>query len=697
MNSEIERPESPSFDDADSSNDLCTRPNDIAGPHYQSTCTLQSLNRLGELCRIATEVMKDFRMPEPTESPEEHRTGFFCVAAEAGYAIGVPKLNELLSVSSSSKKVGYFSAYPNANRNLISHLPNKDENWNTKPAFIAPTLPTAEFGEFFKIVIEGETLWNFFTLDRFIEANHKLRMIPPGHLLQLPLPPLLPKGTSARAIAARCKTMSKSIVEACEVNKSFLQSTVDKKVYSRTLLVDDGSAEGARFAGAYRPTPHREGHSGRSSHKERSPRRDSPRPTSRTGLSSEPIADLIQKKRDRPSRSSSSPKTDKTRARTDRSPRPSSPPRSMGPPPPVTVSPSSGSGGEKAERSANPRRDETKVRDAGTKAVLVPQTKSLTAMETEGNVFRCFKTRKDTILPAFDRWRPAIRMQFLLHAHHSSRANSELNDMIEYYERLLLDREKDVMAWKDKSSSLESDLRSSNDTRLKLEDQLDNLSTEIMKSNGEMQEQYQRYDKIQEELSTSRDRLSESESSAYELSNQLSELQLKYKAVANYRDAELASSASKARKEMTFLRYESNLLLLDQTHEDDFFEERERDELKSVQEEKQNRLAVLPSSSFNPQQFEEFFTESPPLSESGVSGSVEPEVPIAPASVLETVITPPKILPSTNSEIVVIEDDDGSDSVVPGEQPATDEPGETETAAADPELVRTEPEIPENS
>jgi len=90
--------------------------------------------------------MKDFQMPEPTESPEEHRPGFFCVyeiyfkgcgltfplpealvryllaleialpqltpnllrtilgiitiAAEAGYAIGVLKLNELLSVRS---------------------------------------------------------------------------------------------------------------------------------------------------------------------------------------------------------------------------------------------------------------------------------------------------------------------------------------------------------------------------------------------------------------------------------------------------------------------------------------------------------------------------------------------------------------------------------------------------------------------
>ncbi|KAL9816590.1 hypothetical protein AtNW77_Chr4g0279601 [Arabidopsis thaliana] len=136
--------------------------------------------------------------------------------------------------------------------------------------------------------------------------------------------------------------------------------------------------------------------------------------------------------------------------------------------------------------------------------------------------------------------------------------------------------------------------------------------------------------------------------------------------------------------------YESNLLLLDQTHEDDFSEERERDELKTVLEEKRNCLAALPSSSFNPQQFEEFFTESPPLSESGlqwagVSDPVEPEVPIAPASILEVVITPHEVPPSVNSETVVIDDDDGSESVVPSEQPATGEPDETETTAADPD------------
>ncbi|OAP04049.1 hypothetical protein AXX17_AT3G33750 [Arabidopsis thaliana] len=400
-------------------------------------------------------------------------------------------------------------------------------------------------------------------------------MSPPGQLLQLPLPPPLPHGTSTRVIASRRKTMSKSIVEACEANKSFLTSVIDKKEYSRTLLVDDGSAEGARSANAFRPTPHSE------------------------------------------------------------------------------------------------------------------------AMKTEGNVFRRFKTRKDTILPTFDKWRPAIRERFLLPAHHSSRANSELNDMIEYYERMLLDRERDVIAWKDKFSSLESDLCSSTEVKQKLEDQLDNLFSELMKSNGELQDQYQRYDKIQEELSNARGRLSESRFSAYDLSNQLSELQAKYKAIAKLRDAKLARLASKARKEVkgrgmeliqraiVFIQtektrtklesdikeYESNLLLLDQTHDEDFSEKQERSELEAVLTEKRSRLAALPSSSFNHQQFEEFFTESPALSESGLDWAVIPWNLryLSCRWTLLTVAIAPEIPPSTNTETVVIEDNDGSNSRIPTE------------------------------
>ncbi|KAL9811914.1 hypothetical protein AtNW77_Chr5g0114621 [Arabidopsis thaliana] len=239
-------------------------------------------------------------------------------------------------------------------------------------------------------------------------------MSPLGQLLQLPLPPPLPQGTSARALASWRKTFSKPRAEACEANKTFLMSTIDKKEYSRTLLVDDSSAEGARSA---------ERHGGRS------PRRNN----------------LL---RDRPARGSSSPRREKSKARTDRSPRSSPPPRLMGPPPPVVTSPPPQLSGEKTNRGVTPRQEDAESRDAPLKSkiVLVPQTKSLSAMETEGNVFWCFKTRKDAILPTFDRWRPAIRERFLLHVYHSSRANSELNDMVEHYDGLLLSREQDINA-----------------------------------------------------------------------------------------------------------------------------------------------------------------------------------------------------------------------------------------------------------
>ncbi|CAL9238816.1 unnamed protein product, partial [Arabidopsis halleri] len=123
-------------------------------------------------------------------------------------------------------------------------------------ALLASTLPTEEFIKFFKTILEGEILWNSFTLDRFIEANRKLRMSPPNQLHRLPPPPLT-QGMSARAFAAQRKKLSKPIAEACDENKAFLAAAVDKKDYSRTLLVDDNSIEGARSVAAFRLTPRR--------------------------------------------------------------------------------------------------------------------------------------------------------------------------------------------------------------------------------------------------------------------------------------------------------------------------------------------------------------------------------------------------------------------------------------------------------
>ncbi|XP_020877150.1 meiosis-specific protein ASY2-like [Arabidopsis lyrata subsp. lyrata] len=744
MTSHSERPESPSFDDRRSSNDECTRPNDIGGLHYRSTCTLQSLEPLRELCRIPPEIMAEAQIADPTESPENHRDGYFCVyeiyfkgcgltfplpetlvrylavleialpqlipnllrtilgiitvAAEAGYIIGVPELNELLRVRSSSKKTGYFSVYPNANRNVISHLPNKDENWHhpwflikktpasignlsdllpskwsAKPAFVAPTLPTEEFIGFFKIILEGETLWNSFTLERFIEANRKLRMSPPNQLHRLPPPPST-QGMSARALTAQRKMISKPMAEACDENKAFLATAIDKKDYSKTLLVDDGSTEGARSVAVFRLIPRRERRDDRPSWRLQSPNRDSPR-SSRDDFSNEPLKDLIRKKRDRSSRSGSSPRREKSRARTDRSPRSSPPTEPMGPPRPV-------------DKSSSSQHDSLKSKPA-----LVPQIKSLSAMEKEGNVFRCFKTRSSAILPEFNKWRSA---------------NSELNDIIKHYEGLVIGQEKEIDTWKSKFSNLEADLRSSTDSKHDLEDKVDGLSSELAKIKGELQDQYDRNYKLQDELSCVQGRRHESESSADILNNQLTELHAKYQVIAKLRDSELARSASKARKEVKgrgieliqgaicFIQteksrsdlesdikeHESTLILLDQIHDKDFSEAQERSELTANLTKKRSRLAALPASTFNPQHFEEFFTESPPPSESGLEWA---ELSFLSSSEAEDA-TPPEVLATpevTPTDGCTVESGPGAS---PDQAPAK-EVDETLTAETESEVV----------
>jgi len=76
----------------------------------------------------------------------------------------------------------------------------------------------------------------------------------------------------------------------------------------------------------------------------------------------------------------------------------------------------------------------------------------------------------------------------------------------------------------------------------------------------------------------------------------------------------------KARSELEsdIKEHESNLLLLDQTLEEDFSEEQERSKLEAVLAEKRGHLTSLPTLSFNPQHFEDFYIESLPLSESGL-------------------------------------------------------------------------------
>jgi len=58
--------------------------------------------------------------------------------------------------------------------------------------------------------------------------------------------------------------------------------------------------------------------------------------------------------------------------------------------------------------------------------------------------------------------------------------------VIEHYEGLLLSREQDINAWKGKLSALEAKLHSSFDSRQKLEDRVDHLASELLKSNNDL-------------------------------------------------------------------------------------------------------------------------------------------------------------------------------------------------------------------
>ncbi|KAL9281046.1 hypothetical protein AtEden1_Chr5g0113991 [Arabidopsis thaliana] len=199
-----------------------------------------------------------------------------------------------------------------------------------------------------------------------------------------------------------------------------------------------------------------------------------------------------------------------------------------------------------------------------------------------------------------------------------------------------------------------------------------------MKSNCELQDKYSRHEKLQKELSVAQGRLSESESAAYALNNQFTELEAKYKAIVKLRDAKLAKSASKAIKEVKcrgteliqgailFIQtektrselesdikdHESNLLLLDQTHEEDFSEEQE--------------------------------------SSSGSVDIAATEVFTIPIGIAQ----PDHVLPEAplvvNNETVIIPDDEcdvGHEPDAPSEQVPTTEPNETEPTDVKPEMV----------
>ncbi|KAG7599520.1 hypothetical protein ISN44_As06g037020 [Arabidopsis suecica] len=264
--------------------------------HPQSQSTVESLNDLRLLCHIPPEV--EMVVPKPYESPESGREGYCCayeiyfkgcglflplpdilltylnhlgiafshmssnmllylmctftVAAEAGYSLGLSELLELFQTRE-SRTSGYYALYPIADQNLVDDLPLKDNVWKKFWFFfrinstqIRP-VPSVDFLNFYKVVLERPVNWNSFTLERIHGAGHSVRM---G--LTLPVDPH-PVEIDLSSLNARdrrrIKEADKKIKDQISLigkNKKSATSSGDDKIYRKTLLVDDGSLEGSK-------------------------------------------------------------------------------------------------------------------------------------------------------------------------------------------------------------------------------------------------------------------------------------------------------------------------------------------------------------------------------------------------------------------------------------------------------------------
>ncbi|KAG7557006.1 hypothetical protein ISN44_As11g030060 [Arabidopsis suecica] len=335
----------------------------------------------------------------------------FTVAEEAGYSLG---LNELLEFfqARESRTSGYYALYPIADRNLIDGLPLKDNAWrkfwflfridsfsvqsssellrfcwssNLGPQ-IRP-VPSVDFLNFYKAILERPVNWNSFTLERIHGAGHSVRM---GLTHPVDPPPAEIDLSSLNARdRRRIREADKKVkdqISQIGKNKKNASSAGDDKIYRKTLLVDDGSLEGSKsmavtINNAPPSTPAAD-NMGRpkSTRKDRAAPSNLSIPESAEAQDENPDSGIVLKE-----------------------------PLSSGMLPP-----------------RRPRGNTSRARSSPSSGV-VARASSQSDKEKIGNMFRCFHTRFGKKLPSFERWRPDIKKMYINHSFHSSQETAGLD------------------------------------------------------------------------------------------------------------------------------------------------------------------------------------------------------------------------------------------------------------------------------
>ncbi|XP_020877121.1 uncharacterized protein LOC110227376 [Arabidopsis lyrata subsp. lyrata] len=497
--------------------EVFTQRGDKFGPHFRSQSTSASLGALRRLCNIPQEI--EFSLPRPNESPEVVREGY-CCAYEVyfkccGLFFPVPEvlilyllhlgiafpqmapnfLRYVLSILTVSAEAG-FSLSTSELLGLFRARESAAAGNQTIPR------PTVDFLSFFRIVSEGETNWNSFTLQRIHKAGLAIK---DGLTHPLDLPPE-------------------------EKDVSSLNARDKRKM--KTLLVDDSSLEAALSAAV-------DTHGAEILN-------DPPVATAicppEPGCEGE-ITSSPRTKRKAPDSDNPSNERLKT-VRLSSPPRVSSPLRSVYPSSEPFNSELSLPGDRVISEEIDEPRPEAPLSQGLSVRTQNPLPTSISGGEEIGDIFRSFQTREGASLPPFSVWRPEICQMFANRACYLSQAFMETNGMIFHYENLLHQEKRETT----KAKKEVDDFRLANQSeRLKREKALE-LSVENMKKTLAANEQRIRIANAERDSARANTLRLEAEleenTALFEEANQEIEL------LTRNRDRNIAEAEHNAREEM---------------------------------------------------------------------------------------------------------------------------------------------------
>ncbi|KAG7556927.1 hypothetical protein ISN44_As11g029320 [Arabidopsis suecica] len=578
--------------------------------HPQSESTVDSLDDLRRLCHIPPEV--EMIVPEPFESPESGRED---VAQHAPvsfvylYCCGGSWL-----LAGTLRTLGAFPGSRIPNFWSSSELLRVRWSLNLGPQ-IRP-VPSIDFLNFYKAILERPVNWNSFTLERIHGAGFSVRM---G--LTNPVDPP-PAGIDLSSLNARdrrkIKEANKKIKDQISLvgrDKKNATSTGDDKVYRKTLLVADGSLEGSKSmaVAVYNASP------------------------------SIPAADNVVAATVEEEGLASDSSLMKKRKAEELEPLPRD---DANPDSGTVLKEPLGSGMLPPRR---PRGNTSRVRSSPSSGLVA---RASSQAEKIGNMFRCFHTRVGKKLPSFDWWKPDIKKMYISHSFHSSQATLDVNGIVNFYEEELAKVSKKVTAAEGEIEKLQSSNRLVQETAgldLVRREEIERLERSGEETRKTLIETEQKLETALADHNFAKGEIKLLRSKLNKVKAAAEELERKNESLSELKDRDVRKISHDARKEVKGAGQKFLLAVQEFIAADKAWNKlnSERDEMKSnldlikeiedgkvnLAEEKETvgaelaeteaKLNTAPQPYLNLQQFASEFADSPPLTEPNIGSSLD--------------------------------------------------------------------------